>query len=123
MVSSQVADVRPGLRSRTYRFYHLDMINTTVGNTEDWLVREGLMVRRFIREGVRSDSLYMSWSRHSRRARPACGALYTADLLGKAVFRERRDPSVLQFPVTLDPAAIFWYDGFTLLHRLPSERR
>lgn len=45
----------------------------------------------------------------------ARGALYTVDLLGKAVFRGLRDPAVLQGPVRLDLMAIFWYNGVHLL--------
>ena len=43
----------------------------------------------------------------------ARGALYSVDLLGKAVFRGLRDSSVLGLPIQLDWAAIFWYN---LLH-------
>lgn len=43
----------------------------------------------------------------------ARGALFTVDMLGKAVFRGLRDPGVLLFPNELDPVAIFWYN---LLH-------
>lgn len=45
----------------------------------------------------------------------ARGALFTVDMLGKAVFRGLRDPAVLLFPDQLDPAAIFWYNGLHLL--------
>lgn len=45
----------------------------------------------------------------------ARGALFTVDMLGKAVFRGLRDPTVLMFPDTLDPVAIFWYNGLHLI--------
>ena len=41
----------------------------------------------------------------------ARSALFTVDMLGKAVFRGLRDPSVLLFPLQLDPSAILWYNG------------
>jgi hypothetical protein len=41
----------------------------------------------------------------------ARGALYTVDLLGKAVFRGLRDPGILGVPIKLDPTAIFWYNA------------
>jgi len=43
------------------------------------------------------------------------GALYTVDLLGKAVFRGLRDPGVLLFPAQLDPVAIVWYNALHLV--------
>ena len=45
----------------------------------------------------------------------ARGTLYTVDLLGKAVFRGLRDPGVLQYPISLDLAAVFLYNGLHLL--------
>jgi hypothetical protein len=42
------------------------------------------------------------------------GALFTVDMLGKAVFRGLRDPSVLLFPAVIDTAAIFWYNALHL---------
>lgn len=42
------------------------------------------------------------------------GALYTVDLLGKALFRGLRDPSVLQFPVEPDAGAVFMYNALHL---------
>jgi len=45
----------------------------------------------------------------------ARGPLYTVDLLGKAVFRGLRDPSVLQQHIDPDQAAIFWYNGLHLV--------
>jgi lipopolysaccharide export LptBFGC system permease protein LptF len=36
-------------------------------------------------------------------------------MLGKAVFRDLRDPGVLQYPVRPDFAAVFWYNGLHLL--------
>lgn len=45
----------------------------------------------------------------------ARGALYTVDLLGKALFRGLRDPAVLQFPVVLDLTGVFWYNAFHLV--------
>lgn len=41
--------------------------------------------------------------------------LFTVDMLGKAVFRHLRDPGVLLFPQTLDPGAIFLYNGLHLV--------
>lgn len=43
----------------------------------------------------------------------ARGTLYTVDLLGKAVFRGLRDPSVLQHPIDIDGGAVMAYN---LLH-------
>lgn len=40
----------------------------------------------------------------------ARGALYTVDLLGKAMFRGLRDAAVLGLPMELDWTAIFWYN-------------
>ncbi|HQR19136.1 MAG TPA: hypothetical protein PK948_12245 [Gemmatimonadales bacterium] len=48
----------------------------------------------------------------------ARGTLFTVDLLGKALFRGLRDPSVLLFPPHLDAAAIFWYNAFHLVMSL-----
>jgi hypothetical protein len=48
----------------------------------------------------------------------ARGLFFTVDLLGKALFRGLRDPALLQYPVSLDPAAIFWYNGFHLVSSL-----
>ncbi len=45
----------------------------------------------------------------------ARGAFYTVNLLGRAVFRGLRDPSVLMFPVSLDTAAILLYNGLHLV--------
>lgn len=45
----------------------------------------------------------------------ARGALFTVDLLGKAVFRGLRDPGVLLFPQPLDPGAIFMYNALHLV--------
>jgi hypothetical protein len=42
------------------------------------------------------------------------GPLYTVDLLGKALFRGLRDPSVLQFPVEPDTGAVFMYNALHL---------
>ena len=44
----------------------------------------------------------------------ARGALYTVDLLGRALFRGLRDPSVLMFPLERDATAIFLYNAFHL---------
>ena len=48
----------------------------------------------------------------------ARGALYTVDLLGKALFQGLRDPSVLMFTVARDPTAIFLYNAFHLVMSL-----
>ncbi len=45
----------------------------------------------------------------------ARGTLFTVDLLGKAVFRGLRDPSVLQSPIQPDLLAVFWYNGLHLI--------
>ncbi len=45
----------------------------------------------------------------------ARGALYTLDLLGKAVFRGLRDPAVLQLPFQHDLAAMLSYNGLHLV--------
>lgn len=45
----------------------------------------------------------------------ARGSLFTVNLLGRALFRGLRDPAVLQYPVTLDPMAIFWYNALHLV--------
>ena len=45
----------------------------------------------------------------------ARGAFFTADVLGKSVFRGLRDPAVLQLPMQLDWAAIAWYSGLHLI--------
>lgn len=44
------------------------------------------------------------------------GTLYTVNLLGNAVFRRLRDPSVLMFPLPTDWTAVLWYNAlhFTL---------
>ena len=42
------------------------------------------------------------------------GPLYTVDLLGKALFRGLRDPSVLLFPVDPDTGAVFMYNALHL---------
>lgn len=44
----------------------------------------------------------------------ARGMLFTVNMLGLAVFRGMRDPSVLQLPVALDMTAIFLYNAFHL---------
>lgn len=44
----------------------------------------------------------------------ARGSLYTVDLLGKAVFRGLRDPSVLQYAIQPDLGAVFLYNGLHL---------
>ena len=45
----------------------------------------------------------------------ARGSLYTVNLLGMAVFRGVHDPAILQLPVPLDLAAIFWYNALHLV--------
>lgn len=44
----------------------------------------------------------------------ARGALYTVNLLGRAVFRGVRDPSILQFPVDFDAGAMWAYNALHL---------
>jgi hypothetical protein len=48
----------------------------------------------------------------------ARGLLFTVNLLGQAMFRAQRDPTILQYPMTLDLPAIFWYNGFHLVTSL-----
>jgi len=48
----------------------------------------------------------------------ARGTLYTVDLLGKALFRGLRDPSILVYPIQLDLTAVFLYNGFHLVASL-----
>jgi hypothetical protein len=48
----------------------------------------------------------------------ARGALHTVNMLGRAVFRGLRDPSVLQFPIDFDPDAIFAYNAVHLVAAL-----
>lgn len=45
----------------------------------------------------------------------ARGALYTVDLLGRALFMGLRDPAVLMFPLERDLSAIALYNAFHLL--------
>lgn len=42
------------------------------------------------------------------------GALYTVNLLGRAVFRGVRDPSILEFPVDFDTGAMVAYNALHL---------
>lgn len=42
------------------------------------------------------------------------GTLYTVDLLGKALFRDLRDPAILNFPVEGDLTTIFLYNALHL---------
>ncbi|HMU62638.1 MAG TPA: hypothetical protein PKA66_12710 [Gemmatimonadales bacterium] len=48
----------------------------------------------------------------------ARGPLFTVNLLGLAVFEGVRDPSILQRPIPLDLAAIFWYNALHLVFSL-----
>lgn len=48
----------------------------------------------------------------------ARGTLYTVDLLGRALFRGLRDPSILMFSLDRDPTAIFLYNAFHLVMSL-----
>ena len=43
------------------------------------------------------------------------GTLYTVDLLGRAVFRGLRDPSILQFPIQPDLVAVSLYNALHLV--------
>ena len=45
----------------------------------------------------------------------ARGALYTVNMLGRAVFRGVRDPSILQFPVEFDTGAMLAYNALHLV--------
>jgi len=42
-------------------------------------------------------------------------ALHTVNMLGRTVFRGLRDPSVLQFPLSIDTCAIFAYNALHLV--------
>ncbi len=44
----------------------------------------------------------------------ARGPLFTVNLLGLAVFKGVRDPSILQLPIQVDAMAIFWYNALHL---------
>lgn len=46
------------------------------------------------------------------------GTLFTVDLLGKALFRGLRDPSVLYFPVEPDLTVVFQYNALHLVTAL-----
>jgi hypothetical protein len=48
----------------------------------------------------------------------ARGTLYTVDLLGRALFKGLRDPSILMFSLERDPTAIFLYSAFHLMMSL-----
>ena len=48
----------------------------------------------------------------------ARGALYTVDLLGRAMFKGLRDPSILMFSLDRDPTAILLYNAFHLVMSL-----
>ena len=48
----------------------------------------------------------------------ARGTFYTVDLLGRALFKGLRDPSILMFSLDRDPAAIFLYNAFHLVMSL-----
>jgi hypothetical protein len=48
----------------------------------------------------------------------ARGTLYTVDLLGRALFKGLRDPSILMFSLERDPTAIFLYSVFHLMMSL-----
>jgi len=48
----------------------------------------------------------------------ARGPLYTVELLGQALFRGLRDPSILMFALDRDPTAIFLYNAFHLVMSL-----
>ena len=43
------------------------------------------------------------------------GMLFTVNLLGQALFEGLRDPAVLQYPMPVDPAAVFWYNAVHLV--------
>ena len=44
----------------------------------------------------------------------ARGALYTVNLLGRAVFAGERDPALVQFPIAPDMSAMIWYNALHL---------
>ena len=41
--------------------------------------------------------------------------LFTVSLLGLAVFKGVRDPSILQLPIPVDAMAVFWYNALHLI--------
>lgn len=43
------------------------------------------------------------------------GLLFTVNLLGEGLFKGLRDPTVLQFPITVDMQAVFWYNAVHLV--------
>jgi hypothetical protein len=45
----------------------------------------------------------------------ARGPLFTVNLLGLAVFKGVRDPSILQLPIPVDATAVFWYNALHLV--------
>jgi len=45
----------------------------------------------------------------------ARGPLFTVNLLGLAVFKGVRDPSILQLPIPVDASAVFWYNALHLI--------
>lgn len=77
---------------------------TTAGRT----LREGLVVGL-----IASASVALFYAVFDLLA--ARGALYTVDLLGKAVFRGLRDPAILQLPVRPDGEVIVLYNGLHLV--------
>lgn len=76
----------------------------TAGNTK----RDGLVVGLIAYAAVAA--FYSAFDLLASR-----GTLFTVDLLGKSLFRGLRDPSVLQYPIQADFAAIFWYNGLHLV--------
>ncbi|HEY3285843.1 MAG TPA: hypothetical protein VGJ96_01840 [Gemmatimonadaceae bacterium] len=42
------------------------------------------------------------------------GTLFTVNVLGQALFKGLRDPSVLQFPMAVDLTSVFWYNAVHL---------
>lgn len=43
------------------------------------------------------------------------GTLFTVNVLGQALFKGLRDPSVLQFPMAADMTSVFWYNTLHLV--------
>lgn len=43
------------------------------------------------------------------------GTLFTVNVLGQALFKGLRDPSVLQFPMAADMTSVFWYNAVHLI--------
>ncbi len=43
------------------------------------------------------------------------GPLFTVNLLGQGLFRDVRDPTILQYAIPVDRQVVFWYNGVHLI--------